>query len=69
MFFSNYILHFFSQGEAFPLILSNNILLFTLMVPLFSIFILFATSSLGNNFIYKFALGSTVFSFLLSLFL
>lgn len=69
MFFSFDFLYFLSKGEALPLVFSNNILLFTLMVPLFSIFILFITSSLGNDFMYKFALASTVFSFLLSLFL
>jgi hypothetical protein len=62
-------LYFFSKGEAIPLVFSHNILLFILMVPLFSIFILFAISSLGNDLMYKFSLASTVFSFLLSLFL
>lgn len=69
MLFSFDFLYFLSKGEAVPLVFSHNILLFILMVPLFSIFILFAISSLGNEIMYKFALASTVFSFLLSLFL
>ena len=39
------------------------------MLPLFSIFFIFFTSSLGNSFIYKFTLNSTMISFLLSLIL
>jgi hypothetical protein len=63
------LLIFLGKGESFPLLLSDNILLIILGVPLFSIFAHFFSSSLGNNYIYKFALGSTVISFLLSLFL
>jgi len=62
-------LTFLGKGEAFPILFSNNILLILLLVPLMSIFILFFTSSLGNSFMYKFSLGSTAISFLLSLFL
>ena len=48
---------------------SNNILLWILMVPLFSIIVIFFTSNLGNKFLYQFSLISTMISFLLSLIL
>lgn len=67
-FFFNY-LTFLGWGESFPFFCFDNILLWVLSIPLVSIFILFFTSSLGNSFIYKFSLSSTVFSFLCSLFL
>jgi len=62
-------LAFFSQGEALPLFFADNILFWILMIPLFSIFFIFFTSHLGNSFIYKFSLISTIISFLLSLIL
>lgn len=62
-------LSFLGKGEAFPLLFNDNMLLIILLVPLLSIFILFFTSVSGNNFMYKFALGSTAISFLISLFL
>ena len=62
-------LAFFSQGESLPLFLTDNILLWILMLPLFSIFFIFFTSNLGNSFIYKFSLISTIISFFLSLIL
>ena len=61
----NTTLAFFSQGEALPLFFADNILFWILMVPLFSIFFIFFTSNLGNSFIYKFSLISTIISFLL----
>lgn len=64
----NFLL-FLGKGESLPILLADNILIILLAVPLFSIFAIFFSSSLGNNFLYKFALASTVVSFLLSLFL
>lgn len=58
-----------SRGEAFPFVFSNNILLWILSVPLLTIFLIFFTSSLGNTFIYKLSLASTIFSFFLSIIL
>jgi len=69
MLMSLNFLSFLGKGEAFPLLFNDNILLIILLVPLLSIFILFFTSVSGNNFMYKFALGSTAISFLISLFL
>jgi hypothetical protein len=63
------IVSFLGKGEAFPILFSDNILLITLLIPLLSIFIIFFTSSLGNSYIYKFSLASTVISFLMSLLL
>lgn len=64
----NFLL-FLGRGETLPFLLVDNILLIILLIPLFSIFILFFTPALGNNFMYKFSLASTVLSFLVSLFL
>jgi hypothetical protein len=64
-----YLISFLGKGDALPLLFSDNILLIVLLIPLFSIFIVFLMSMLGNNKIYQFSLISTALSFLLSLFL
>lgn len=67
--FSNLILNILGKGEVFPIVSPQDILLYVMLVPLSSILILFISNSLGNKFLYEFALFSTVISFLLSLIL
>ncbi len=66
--FMNFLL-FLGKGEALPLWFSENILLLILLIPLLSIFIIFLTSSLGNNTTYQISLASSVISFFFSLIL
>jgi hypothetical protein len=57
------------KGDTFPLFFNDNILILILAIPLFSIFFIFFTPGLGDKNHYIFSLYSTLFSFLVSLFL
>jgi hypothetical protein len=62
----------FEKGQFFPLFpefSQINLLIIILMIPFYSVLLIFMFYKLGNNFLYQFGLFSSVISFLLSLIL